>query len=273
MRSGLARTALEVAQVRARESIRTDRLFNDPYAGLFVTAALGDEPETQERSSEATAWQLVMAFNVAIRTRFFDDYLIESSQVGCTQVCLLGAGLDTRAFRLDWPTGSRIFEIDLPDVLNFKEDVLHGESARAGTTRTVIASDLRQNWDADLLKAGFDPAEPTAWLAEGLLVYLSADEAARFLTTIGALSAPGSRIAFEHAGSGHSSASQEAEAIPEMRALIALVKGGLGDGTLDWLSDHDWQPQVHSRVDLADEYGRAVTGRPNGGLVTATRQS
>jgi methyltransferase (TIGR00027 family) len=127
---GVAKTALGVARARARESRREDRLFGDPYAQAFVEAAPGvfpQEPATwQQRAALGPLAPLGAAFHAhaVIRTRFFDDYLAGAAGAGCRQVVLLAAGLDTRAFRLAWPAGVRLFEVDLPGVLAFKEPVL-----------------------------------------------------------------------------------------------------------------------------------------------------
>lgn len=269
MRTGLARTAIECAQARAKESARSDRLFEDGYAAAFLDADPG--ADEREPNPALAAWQAVFDFNLAIRTRFFDDYLTASAAAGCRQTVILGAGLDSRAFRLAWAPGSRVFEIDSADILAFKDEVLTARGAQPTADRVAVSADLRQDWSSALLAAGFDPAVPTAWLLEGLLIYLDAEEASALLTTIGELSAPESRITFEHANSGSASVSTEAVAIPELAALAAMVKGGLGPDTPDWLTAHGWTPTLYDRGELAAGYGRPVTGRSNGDLVTARR--
>jgi hypothetical protein len=144
---GVEKTALGVAMVRARESRREDRLFDDPYAQAFVDAAPGAFPEEPATSEERAALGpmaslgAVFYFHGVIRTRFFDDYLTAAVAAGCSQVVLLAAGLDTRAFRLAWPENTRVFEVDLPDVLAFKETVLtaHGAAALTGQARQMPA--------------------------------------------------------------------------------------------------------------------------------------
>ncbi|HEY2427576.1 MAG TPA: SAM-dependent methyltransferase, partial [Acidimicrobiales bacterium] len=108
--AGVGRTAIGVAALRAAESERSDRLFADPYAARFVAAA---EWVPGATSPALAVW-------VAIRTRFLDELVLDATSGKCRQVVLLGAGLDTRAFRLDWPAGVRVFEVDVPDVLDFK---------------------------------------------------------------------------------------------------------------------------------------------------------
>jgi methyltransferase (TIGR00027 family) len=213
----------------------------------------------------------VFFFHGVIRTRFFDDYLLAATTAGCRQVVLLAAGLDTRAFRLAWPDGVRLLELDLPEVLAFKEQILAAQHAVARCQRTVLPADLRKDWPATLTAAGFQPTQPTAWLAEGLLIYLSADQAAHLLTAVAELSAPASQLAFEHGTIADTSLLAQARAMPAMDQFTKLWKGGLGADAPDWLIRHGWQVQTHDRAALAAAYGRAVPGSSSGGFVTAVR--
>lgn len=258
-----------------RESRRPDPLFDDPYAQAFVAAAPGAFPEDQQRATSGGLARLgaVFFFHGVIRTRRFDDYLLAATTAGCRQVVLLAAGLDTRAFRLTWPDGVRLFELDLPQVLAFKEEVLAAQHAVPRCQRVVLPADLRQDWSAVLTTAGFQPAQPTAWLAEGLLIYLSADQAARLLTAVGELSAPTSQLAFEHGNIADTSLLAQAHAIPAMDQYTSLWKGGLGANPPDWLSRHGWQIHTHDRAALAASYGRAAPASSNGGFVTAVRRA
>jgi methyltransferase (TIGR00027 family) len=236
----LGMTALGMAAVRAAENDREDRLFDDPYAQLFLDAMPAAFP--LRWSSGTASLGAMFASHGAIRTRFFDDYLLGS---GCQQIVLLAAGLDTRAFRLTWPHEVRLFEIELPDVLAFKEPVLAGRETRC--ERRTVAADLRADWPMDLIKAGFDPDTRTAWLAEGLLIYLSADDAARVFEAVGELSSPGSRLAFEHDSSA-SPLVDEARSVPAMAEFAKLWKGGLGPDAPAWLAGHGWCVQAHHNV-------------------------
>ena len=168
---------------------------------------------------------------------------------------LLAAGLDTRAFRLTWPPGLRLFELDLPDVLAFKEHVLAGQGALPRCGRTILPIDLQAEWPAALTTAGFDPTAPTAWLAEGLLIYLTAHDATQLLARVDELSAEGSQLSFEHGTIADSSLLAQAHAVPAMDQYTQLWKGGLGPAGPDWLTRHGWQVQTHDRVDLAASYG------------------
>jgi methyltransferase (TIGR00027 family) len=271
---GVSKTALGVAVVRAAESRRDDRLFDDPYAQRFVDAAPGAFPEravAQHRTGASGRWSARFAVHTILRTRFFDDFLLEAAASGCAQVVLLAAGLDTRALRLPWPGGVRVFELDLPEVFAFKEPALTGCAAEARCERTIIPVDLREDWPAALIGSGLDPGAPAAWLAEGLLLYLTADEAARLLDGVGRLSAPGSRLAFERGGIADSGRLARAKELPGMAQYTAFWKGGLGEDAPDWLRQHGWTPQLHSRIELAAASGRAVPEDSDGGFLTAQR--
>ncbi|HEV8275576.1 MAG TPA: class I SAM-dependent methyltransferase [Streptosporangiaceae bacterium] len=274
---GVEKTALGVAMVRARESHRDDRLFDDPYAQAFVDAAPGAFPEEPKTPEELAALgpmaSLGAVFYVhgAIRTRFFDDYLTAATAAGCSQVVLLAAGLDTRAFRLPWPQRTRVFEVDLPDVLAFKDTVLATQGAVPRCERTTVPADLRADWTAALTEAGFDRTSPAGWLAEGLLIYLSAAEAERLLDGISELSAPGSQLAFEHSPMAAATLTDQARQMPAMRHYTKLWKGGLGNDALRWLTSHGWQPELHELAILAAAYQRPVPAQAHGGFLTATR--
>jgi methyltransferase (TIGR00027 family) len=262
--SGVGGTALGAARARAWESGRPDRLFDDPYAAAFTAAAR----TTERRAVSPGSQRARLAFHVIIRTRFYDDYLLTACAAGCRQVVLLAAGLDTRAYRMPWPAGVRLYELDLPDVLSFKDSVLSGQKAVAGCERTALPVDLRSEWPARLTEAGFDPGVPTAWLVEGLIVYLTSEEADLLLTRVGELSAPGSRLSFERNNAASTIAEGDRAGI---EGYAALWKGGLGQDTVDWLGRHGWRTEVHELADVAASYGRPVPdGGSLSGFLTAT---
>ncbi len=272
--TGVGKTALGVAMVRAQESRRSDRLFDDPYAAAFLAAVPGvfdhEQRAATARVGGIAAWGAAFSSHAVIRTRFFDDYLLNAAERGIRQVVLLATGLDTRAYRLAWRAGTRLFELDLPGVLDFKQRVLAEQAAVARCERRAIATDLRGDWTTPLINAGLQPVEPIAWLAEGLLIYLSADEAAHLLATVGDLSAAGSRVAFEFEDLGTDTMREQARTTPAMAEYTALWKGGLPDAP-DWLAEHRWRPEVHNRAEVTARYGRVVSGLSAGGFVTATR--
>ncbi|HEX3488055.1 MAG TPA: SAM-dependent methyltransferase [Streptosporangiaceae bacterium] len=275
---GVGRTALGVARIRATESARADRLFDDPFAAAFAAAAPADQaPADQAPDGQPPADGQPpgapgsrLGFHVVIRTRFYDDYLLGAAGAGCGQVVLVAAGLDCRAFRLDWPGGLRLFELDQPDVLDFKEAVLAGVGARPRCQRQTIPVDLRGDWPAALTGAGFDPAQPTAWLVEGLLIYLSSDQAARLLTEVGTLSAPDSRLALER-GHAVSSLISETQTTPRGARLAALWQGGLGEDNAAWLEARGWRAVRHGMAEVAAGYGRPAPDDSRSGFITASR--
>jgi methyltransferase (TIGR00027 family) len=276
---GVGKTALGVAMIRARESRRDDRLFDDPYAQAFADAAPGAFPEEPTTGDQLAApgplasLGAVFYAHAVIRTRFFDDYLAAATAAGCRQVVLLAAGLDTRAFRLAWPQHTRVFEADLPDVLAFKDTVLSARGAMPRCERTTVPADLREDWTTALTAAGFSLTRPAAWLAEGLLLYLTADEASQLLTGVSDLSAPGSQLSFEHSPTAAAALTDQARQMPAMQQYASLWKGGLGDDAPRWLASHGWQPQQHELAALASLYRRALPDSAHGGFLTATRVS
>ncbi|WNV88937.1 class I SAM-dependent methyltransferase [Umezawaea sp. Da 62-37] len=198
---GVGLTALMVAAARAIETHRHDTLARDVYAEHFVRAAAvsADWPlhPADVHDGDANPLWGRMARYFGLRTRVLDDHLVRAAQAGTRQVVLLGAGLDSRAYRLDWPPGVTVYELDQPEVLTFKHNVLTDLEATPLTTRVPIPVDLRDDWTTPLLAAGFTPALPTAWLAEGLLLYLSGADETRLITTVDHLSPPGSTLAYE----------------------------------------------------------------------------
>jgi methyltransferase (TIGR00027 family) len=247
---GVSRTAVWVAGMRAAESERADRLFDDRFAGVFVSTA-GGGGVTQPAELPGTNEFL------AIRTRFFDDQVRAACSAGVRQVVLLAAGLDCRSFRLDWPDGVRLFELDLPEMFAFKEPVLASAGAVARCVRAVVAVDLRGRWADALTAAGFDPGAATGWLAEGLLPYLHRSDGDQLLATVTELSASGSRAVFDHLEAS-------AAARPAMRATSETVRQ-MGaelmptvDSPADWLAGYGWQATLFRVPALGESYGRPL---------------
>jgi len=260
-------TAVGVAYVRALETTRRDRSFADPLAAEFVTASGwippdGTEIDQADTSNEIQAYWATIARWVVVRTRFLDEFSLESAQAGVRQFVILGAGLDARAFRLEWPPGVRLFELDVPDMFNFKEKVLSSTGATPRCERIVVPSDLRGDWFSDLLGAGFDAAVPTAWIAEGLLIYLTAEQNEALITTISDASPPGSRLAITLGGRGSLEIPGGTDASVSEDAPIASVnamwKSEAPDDPAAWLRKHGWNAEVFSARERADAYGRPL---------------
>src|SRR5262249_49762194 len=143
-----------------------------PYADAFLAAGIGGALLPPSPSADSVAVWQSMGDYMAIRTRFFDEFLVEANAHGCGQLVLLGAGLDMRAFRLPGPDGARLFGLDTPQLHSFKDAVIAGTDWQPRCERRVVRIDLRDDWPAALRAAGFSAEDPVAWLAEGLLRYL-----------------------------------------------------------------------------------------------------
>jgi methyltransferase (TIGR00027 family) len=278
-------TAVMVAAARAAETDKPDPLIRDPYARILVTEAgtgvwekmLDSDLLDKVASIDAEAAAIFehMRGYQAVRTHFFDGHFQAAAEAGIRQVVILASGLDSRAYRLDWPAGTTVYEIDQPKVLEYKSATLAAHGAAPSADRHAVAIDLRQDWPAALIAAGFDPKAPTAWLAEGLLMYLPADAQDRLFTQITELSAPGSRIAAETA------ANHADERRQEMRERLDRVAAKLGiERNIDiqdliykdenradvaaWLNDHGWRATAQNSDDEMRRLNRWVDNVPSG---------
>jgi methyltransferase (TIGR00027 family) len=255
--SSVGATATAVAASRAVASQNPDPLLNDPWADPLVRAVgidtfvklidgqleQGDDPRLNRRA---------MSEQMAVRTRFFDDFFVQATEAGIRQAVILASGLDTRAYRLPWPSGTTVFEIDQPEVIAFKTGTLADLGAEPTAHRTTVAIDLREDWPAALLEAGFDPQQPTAWSAEGLLVYLPPEAQDRLFDNIAALSAPGSRIATEHMDLRNVPAdwaerlTERSRRIGSDINLAELFYTGDRNPAADYLAAHGWRTDIRT---------------------------
>jgi methyltransferase (TIGR00027 family) len=199
-------TATMVAAARAIATKADNPLIDDQFAeplvravGVdFLTKWAGGDLSSTEFDDDESSWKLQqMPEAMAVRTRFFDSFFKEATQAGIRQAVILASGLDARAYRLDWPSGMTVFEVDQPQVIAFKTTTLADLGAQPTADRRTVAVDLRNDWPAALIEAGFDHTQPTAWIAEGLLGYLPPEAQDRLLDNISTLSAAGSRLATE----------------------------------------------------------------------------
>ncbi|HWF28221.1 MAG TPA: class I SAM-dependent methyltransferase [Mycobacterium sp.] len=203
--SSVGATATMVAAGRAMATKDPRGLINDPFAeplvravGVdFFTKMMDGEIDLAAIENASPVRMQAMIDGMAVRTKYFDDYFINTTGAGVRQVVILASGLDSRAYRLPWPAGTVVYEIDQPQVIEFKTITLAGIGAKPATTRRTIPIDLRADWPAALQAAGLDTTAPTAWLAEGLLIYLPPEAQDRLFDHITALSVPGSTIATE----------------------------------------------------------------------------
>jgi methyltransferase (TIGR00027 family) len=197
--AAVGRTALWTAAARARESDRPDRLFDDPYAGVLARdegRALLAHFHTEHAPGDGNPF-------LAIRTRWFDDFL-RAACATATQVVALGAGLDTRWYRLPWTDGTVLYELDQAPVLAYKALHLDGVPgpANAGRRTVPVTFDERDAWIGALKDAGYTADRPAVWFAEGLLFYLPEPTARAVLRGATTVSAPGSRLAADLIGTG-----------------------------------------------------------------------
>ncbi len=243
----LAATACWTAAVRAKESRREDRLFNDPWA----QALAGEQGASwiAQRPEDST-------ITMALRTRYFDDFLEQisgSAEIG--QFVLLAAGLDTRAFRLHWPASVCVFEMDQPAVLDYKETVLQSLGATAVCERRIIRKDLSGPWKEALLESGFDPARPSCFLLEGFLFYLSSETATEILDTTTLLSAPGSRLGFDVMNSAMLT-SPYTKAWVDMQAQSGAPWIGTMDDPESFLASRGWVAALTQAGQPETNHGR-----------------
>ena len=272
-------TAVMVAAARAAETKRADALISDPYAAILVSGGppgvweyLLDETITEKLAqidAEAAATFEHMRSYQAVRTHFFDAFFADATAAGIRQIVILASGLDSRAYRIQWPAGTVVYEIDQPKVLEYKAATLAAHDVQPRAERREVAVDLRFDWPAALRGAGFDSRRPTAWLAEGLLMYLPASAQDRLFVQITALSADGSRISVETVGNN---SAERREAMRERFQRVADQLGipqtvDVSDLTYDdperadvadWLDGHGWHAAAQPSQDVQRRLGRHV---------------
>ncbi len=272
--SSVGATATIVATARAMATRAERPLISDPFAEPLVRA-VGIEVMTRLASGElqpadvdddAHAGIARMNDNMAIRTKFFDDFFLDATRSGIEQAVILASGLDARAYRLPWPARTVVYEVDQPGVIGFKSQKLAEMGVQPSAVRRAVAIDLRDDWPVALRTAGFQPSRPTAWSAEGLLGYLPPDAQDRLLDHITALSAPGSRFATESApnvdpGEEDRLKNWMRTATDRWRQhgfdldMAGLVYFGDRNDAGSYLSAHGWQVRKRSTRDLFDSNG------------------
>jgi len=263
-------TALGVAAARAVETAGRDPLIHDDFAQTLVSSA---GPAWARLADPELAWldgdehgQRAHRLGIdyqAVRTHFFDEYFDNAVSAGIRQVVILAAGLDSRAYRLNWPPGTAVHEIDQPKVLDYKTGILERHGAVPTASRRPVPVDLRDDWPAALSATGFDRTQPTAWLAEGLLPHLPSDAQDRLFEMFTALSAPGSQVAIEVFGMNSRSNSQRWLRMRERLGLDVNVQALTyhePDRTdaIQWLTDHGWQVNAVNNRDEMARLGRPV---------------
>jgi methyltransferase (TIGR00027 family) len=276
-------TAVMVAAARAVETERADPLIRDPYAKLLVAGAgtgvwdymMNDDFVAKITDADAEAGLMFrhMASYQAVRTHFFDEFFTSAAAAGIRQHVILASGLDSRAYRLDWPAGTTVYELDQPKVLEYKAVTLAEHGVQPVATLRQVAVDLRHDWPKALRQAGFDASAPTAWLAEGLLMYLPADGQDRLFEELTELSAAGSRVAVETVGA------QAGDRRARMRARLQQLRAKFDiEETVDvaelmyndadradvaeWLDAHGWTSASVTSQDEMRRLDRAIQVEP-----------
>jgi methyltransferase (TIGR00027 family) len=278
-------TALGVAAARAAETESENPLINDPFARVFVDAAgegmwsIYANPTLMAKVIElepdvGTRIQLMIDF-MATRTAFIDEFFLGAADAGVRQVVILAAGLDARSWRLPWPDGTVIYELDQPKVLDFKTATLQQHGAHPTARLVNIAIDLRQDWPKALQEAGFDASRPTAWSAEGLVRYLPSQGQDLLFERIHSLSAAGSQLATNVPSAGFSDpelVQRQHDDMRRVRATVAkLVDIDIPDDNdiwypeertpVDsWLREHGWDVSAEDFAELMARYSRNIPG-------------
>jgi methyltransferase (TIGR00027 family) len=263
--SSVGATATFVASGRAMATKDPRGLINDPFAeplvravGLdFFTKMMDGELDLDAIENATPERIQAMIDGMAVRTKYFDDYFVDAMETGVRQAVILASGLDARAYRLPWPPGTVVYEIDQPQVIEFKTTTLAAIGAEPTATRRTIAVDLRADWPAALRAAGLDTTAPTAWLAEGLLIYLPPEAQDRLFDNITALSVPGSTIATEFVPG---IIDFDAERAQEMSGafrehgvdvdMASLVYPGERNHVVDYLGTKGWDVEGVTRTEL-----------------------
>lgn len=276
-------TALGVAAARAAETESDNPLINDPFARVLVNAAgegmwsIYSDPKLLAKAIDVepdlhARIQLMIDF-MATRTALFDEFFLHAADTGVRQVVILASGLDARTWRLPWPDGTVVYELDQPKVLDFKAATLREHGAHPTAQLVNIPIDLRHDWPKALLKAGFDTSRPSVWSAEGLVRYLPAQAQDMLFARIHDLSAPGSWLASNVPGPGFSDPGRvrrQHEDMQRLRAAAAkLVNFEVPDENdlwypeertpVDgWLREHGWQVSTLTFDELMARYARSI---------------
>ncbi|WP_375488108.1 class I SAM-dependent methyltransferase [uncultured Mycobacterium sp.] len=267
--SSVGATATMVAAARALASEEPDPIITDPFAAPLVRAVgiefftrLVDGEIANPHEQSGRDLQLETD-SMAVRTRFFDEFFMAAAAAGIRQSVILAAGLDSRPYRLGWPAGSVVYEVDQPKVIEFKTAALSALGAAPAAERRTVGIDLRADWPGALRRSGFDETTPTAWSAEGLLMYLPPDAQDRLFDNITALSAPGSRLATEFHPDSGLTMSQRAQEFNRRWAnlgcdidLSGLFYEGQRSNVVEYLTNHGWQVNTRLRQELFTDYGR-----------------
>jgi len=248
-------TALSVATARALEAQKPDPLAIDPFAEVFCRAVGGNasdvlDGKNPEHQLKTPDWGDHFVTFQGARTRYFDDYFRRAADAGVRQIVILAAGLDSRAYRLPWPDATTIFELDRPQVLDFKREVLAEQGAKSTAERREVAVDLRDDWPKALQDSGFDAAAQQ-----------------QLFTGIDALASTGSHVAVEDGAPMPAEAFQAAveservaNAEGDERSFFKLIYNEQHAPAQQWFGEHGWTAVATPLADYLREMGRPVPG-------------
>ena len=270
--SGVGMTATFGAVARALASNKG--LLDDPFAEQLVRAA-GVQYFTrmvEDRRYADDGDNAVMAGLITLleaHTRFLDEFLAAAGRAGIRQVVILASGLDTRPYRLWWPPGTTVYEVDQPDVIDFKTAVLRGLGAELNANRRAVGADLRRDWLTAMQRVGFDAAQPTVWIAETLLIgFLPPDGQDQLLRDVTAVSAPGSRFAGDHLPTWTSFQLEAGQTFVDTWRqfgldvdLAGLTYPGEYHAVPQYLADHGWETVERNVTDLFAAIGMGTQWR------------
>jgi methyltransferase (TIGR00027 family) len=275
--SSVGATATMVAAARALATEDTDPIIDDPFAaplvravGIeFFTRVVDGDIDPADAGENGTAELQTETDSLAVRTKFFDVFFTDAAAAGIGQSVILAAGLDSRAYRLNWAADSVVYEVDQPEVVAFKTEAMAALGAEPTAQRRTVSIDLRDDWPAALRDSGFDDTRPSAWSAEGLLMYLPPEAQDRLFDHITALSAPGSQIATEYHPVSGPTMAERGKAMSDRWASIGcdvdlsgLFYEGERNNVAEYLSDRGWDVLARNRRDLFSEYGRVFPDDP-----------
>ncbi len=255
---GMTATMVAAQRVLANREGLIDDPFAEPFVravGLdFFTKALDGEVELEELDPRFSMQRA--AEGMAVRTRHFDRLFTDAAAAGVRQAVILAAGLDARAYRLPWLDGTVVYEVDQPEVIDFKSRTLADLGAQPTADRRTVAIDLREDWPAALRRNGFDDSQPTAWIAEGLLIYLPPEAQDLLFDRINELSAPGSRVATEHIPDVSMFSDERSQVIADRLKTYGhdiemgdLIYHGERNDVIDYLTGHAWDVSAQSMRD------------------------
>ena len=267
IQTSVGSTALFVAAARALEAQKPNPAAIDPYAQVFCRVVGGEWADlldggAPEHPLKTEFGEHFVDFQ-GVRTRYFDTYFQAAAEAGVRQIVLLAAGLDSRAYRLPWPGGTVVFELDQPQVLEFKREALAERGASPTADRREVPVDLRNDWPQALRDSGFDPSKPSAWIAEGLLIYLPATAQHQLFAGIDSLAAPGSHLAVEESAPLDTNVFHEKREEEltggNSRTFFTLVYNEQHAPADAWFTARGWAATATPLAGYLDRLGRPVS--------------